>query len=344
MAKEKLQESQLDFRKNIEEMNKIAKKAITAPYFNPLKETFVLPIIPSLVTAAKVNELANKISDYLININSTQHDVFELFKELYKTLAELDKGYMNAIQIDLKAALKASKQAREAGKLAQKANKGLENTVKNQGKIIDKLEKFKKRIDQLEEITSIEQIWAYTNELNGLKNKLESIIHLCDIDSIWNVSQTNSKELALLKKQITVQVDKINNKIEQQKNTVNSLFYFKDSIESYRHLKDIDIMWDKLNESKQYEQKLKNYKHLPDIDLLWNSNKKIKEKTEELQRDINKNANQLVELKQNLESNNNNNNNAFIEIRNKLKFAYALAGTSCAISILVVVLSILGAL
>ena len=87
--------------------------------------------------------------------------------------------------------------------------------------------------------------------------------------------------------------------MEIQKKIVDGLTQFKGKIDSYKHLKDIDNMWEnleklvnkiptisgeinnikidiqknvnELNNIKRFKDRLENYKHLEDIDKIWNN-------------------------------------------------------------------------
>ena len=130
--------------------------------------------------------------------------------------------------------------------------------------------------------------------LTQFKGKIDSYKHLKDIDNMWvNLQNLDTK--------VPTISDDINNlKIDVQKNVseLNDIKRFKNRLENYKYLENIDNMWvnlqnldtkapiifgdinslkidiqknvSELNDIKRFKDRLENYKHLEDIDKIWN--------------------------------------------------------------------------
>lgn len=122
---------------------------------------------------------------------------------------------------------------------------------------------------------------------------------------IEDIKETNEKlqiaqnKIEAVNKKLQNTQENIDKTIEFQKRTVESLSQFKNKIDSYRHLKDIDNIWENLQKLEKFKEKLEKNKHLEDIDKIWNDLdylKLIKSKLETIE-NLNKLTNDVEELK-----------------------------------------------
>ena len=149
-----------------------------------------------VVTGKGFNTLIEQLQPYLHNFNGTQIDLYKELGEVYSLLEGLDKDYIQAIIVSIKA-------AEETSKGIQNTQNQIESIVKNQKQTIEKLKEFKQKID------------SYT--------------HLKDIDSMWYTVNEHSKQMNVIEQQGSVTVtsmkkyqEEIDRKIEKVTEESNS--------------------------------------------------------------------------------------------------------------------------
>ena len=149
-----------------------------------------------VVTGKEFNTFIEQLQPYLHNFNSAQIDLYKELGEVYSLLEGLDKDYIQAIIVSIKAAEETSKGIRNT-------QNQIEGIVKNQKQTIEKLKEFKQKID------------SYT--------------HLKDIDSMWNTVNEHSKQMNVFEQQGSVTVtsmkkyqEEIDRKIEKLTQESNS--------------------------------------------------------------------------------------------------------------------------
>lgn len=149
-----------------------------------------------VVTGKEFNTLIEQLQPYLHNFNGTQIDLYKELGEVYSLLEGLDKDYIQAIIVSIKA-------AEETSKGIQNTQNQIESIVKNQKQTIEKLKEFKQKID------------SYT--------------HLKDIDSMWYTVNEHSKQMNVIEQQGSVTVtsmkkyqEEIDRKIEKVTEESNS--------------------------------------------------------------------------------------------------------------------------
>ena len=149
-----------------------------------------------VVTGKEFNTLIEQLQPYLHNFNSAQIDLYKEVGEVYSLLEGLDKDYIQAIIVSIKAAEETSKGIRNT-------QNQIEGIVKNQKQTIEKLKEFKQKID------------SYT--------------HLKDNDSMWNTVNAHSKQMNVFEQQGSVTVtsmkkyqEEIDRKIEKLTQESNS--------------------------------------------------------------------------------------------------------------------------
>lgn len=94
------------------------------------------------VTGRELNTLASQIQEYLIDFNTLNTKFIKEFGQVYNALEALDKDYIQAILIAIKAAEKANDEV----KVAQG---DISNAIELQKKTITVLKQFRKRLRYL---------------------------------------------------------------------------------------------------------------------------------------------------------------------------------------------------
>ncbi|HHK5534017.1 TPA: hypothetical protein ACQUHH_002423 [Bacillus mobilis] len=233
------------------------------------------------VTGQELNALTSQIQDYLIKFNTLNTEFIKEFGEVYNALEALDKEYIHGMLNSIKAAEKASNEAKDA-------QRDINKTIEVQKRTIFILKEFKDKLDKYE--------------------------HLENVDEVWKDTRRFEKEL----KSINKEVDSIKKTSDAQANTIFILNQFKEALSNYKHLGDIDQLWEDSQKSKT-EVKL------------------LEEKVEGLEKHLYVAKQQMNEDKTNYEGQINT-------LFKKTKTAYILAGGSIGIALIQFILSISGIL
>lgn len=267
------------------------------------------PFSDHRVTGQELNTRLANIQDHFATINETNNKIIREFREVYNALDVLDKDYITSIIANVKAIEKTSNDVRIQQNILKQHNEKLEN------------QQNKLDIHQVEINKSVESISKIVNALKIFKDKLEEYRHLNDIDQIWRDIENHSSMLAENKRkeeQFLINLKTIeitNNDIRKQQDTLKKeneklekyyikldthqsetdknitiLKTFKDKLDKYEHLNDIDQIWKDiknfssiLNESKKREEQffinLKAIKEIND-NIIIQHNELIKEHNE----------------------------------------------------------------
>ena len=238
------------------------------------------PFSDHRVTGKEFNEKLVNILKYFTTINETNNKIIKEFREVYNALDVLDKDYITSIVANVKAIEKTSNDVRIQQNILKQHNEKLEN------------QQNKLDMHQVEINKSVESISKIVSALKIFKDKLEEYRHLNDIDQIWRDIENHSSMLAeskrkeeqflinlktieianndIIKQQDTLKKEK--EKLEKQyikldthqsetDKNITILKTFKDKLDKYEHLNDIDQIWKDiknfssiLNESKKREE------------------------------------------------------------------------------------------
>lgn len=284
------------------------------------------------VTGYELNSLTSQIQKYLINFNSLHTKFIKEFGQVYNALEALDKDYIQAILIAIKAAEKANNEV----KIAQG---DITKTIDLQKKTINVLKQFKEKIESYEHLGNVDKLWNDSLEirkkilsinndiknihssakkqiqiietLNQFKTRLEEYNHLKDIDMLWSKSESFNKEMLDISKKL----DSIDSLICSQEQSIDLLLKFKNKLDNYEHLEKIDEIWGKY---KTFE-----------MDII--TSKKYISNYEE----------QIYSLKNCLQKMQKQNDERTQTLSKKLKIIYALAGISIGIAIIEFILIML---
>ena len=363
------------------------------------------------VTGSELNNRLSTIQNLLIELNSTNNRTIKEFGQVYSALEALDKDYIQAILISIKA-------TEETSKRIEATQDQIKRIVDDQKKTLEILKKFKHKLDSYAHLGDIDKIWndcqnwynnittlsnsidkatstsdANTQKVAGLKEtlkiteekiagldkslnqqiaqiesvyafscELEKIVHLHDIDEMWE--SLSNAHFSLMN--IFNDLNSTRGAITKQQSDIDIMFKFMDTLSVYKHLKDIDGIWSRteshserldslaqqsdttlilvhtnqnhIGELSKYKEELCGIKYLKEVDKLWNSNEV--------------HSNQLSELEKQSEETNNfiQNNKKLIDmaladvvekndiavqaLTKKIKYAYLLAGGSLGLALI----------
>ena len=252
------------------------------------------------VTGTEMNQFIEVVQNKLISVNTSLRSIIGEFKQVYNAFDFLDGEYINGIIGSVECAEEASKQA-----LTAQAD--IKTTVENLKKTVIGLVDLKKTVERIENTlntqspNNIALINERINSLNHIYSQFSSNSHYKDIDAIWNDVEKHKTDLAGLHHQVDAFVEKVNRITERINNDINALQQYRSVLESYKHLGDIDRIWNDVEEHKadltglhhqidtfiekvnhtkerinndiaalqQYRSVLESYKHLGDVDNIW---------------------------------------------------------------------------
>ena len=363
------------------------------------------------VTGSELNNRLSTIQNLLIELNSTNNRTIKEFGQVYSALEALDKDYIQAILISIKA-------TEETSKRIEATQEQIKRIVDDQKKTLEILKKFKHKLDSYAHLGDIDKIWndcqnwynnittlsnsidkatstsdENTKNVEGLKEtlkiteekiagldkslnqqiaqiesvyafscELEKIVHLHDIDEMWE--SLSNAHISLMN--IFNDLNSTRGAITKQQSDIDIMFKFMDTLSVYKHLKDIDGIWSRteshserldslaqqsdttlilvhtnqnhIGELSKYKEELCGIKYLKEVDKLWNSNEV--------------HSNQLSELEKQSEETNNfiQNNKKLIDmaladvvekndiavqaLTKKIKYAYLLTGGSLGLALI----------
>ena len=342
------------------------------------------PFSDHRVTGKEFNEKLVDILNYFTTINETNNKIIKEFREVYNALDVLDKDYITSIVANVKAIEKTSNDVRIQQNILKQHNEKLEN------------QQNKLDIHQVEINKSVESISKIVSALKIFKDKLEEYRHLNDIDQIWRDIENHSSILAESKRKeeqflinlktieianndIIKQQDKLKKekeKLEKQyikldthqsetDKNITILKTFKDKLDKYEHLNDIDQIWKDiknfssiLNERKKREEQffinLKAIKEIND-NIIIQHNELTKQQSE-IDKNIENVSNTLDERKKRdeillsiiqknkIEVNKyiiditQRTNDTLLSLTKKVKYAYWLTGSAIGLAILELIL------
>ena len=260
-------------------------------------ESFLFVDYDHKVTGGELNDLTSKLQEHLKNFNNINNKIIKEFSAIYNTFNALDNEYIKKI---MQSIMKSNEAINKANLGLIEAEKRIEDIRATNGRlevaqnnirtIQDDLKYAQKDLDKHMEIQK-----KIVEGLTQFKGKIDSYKHLKDIDNMWvNLQNLDTK--------VPTISDDINNlKIDVQKNVseLNDIKRFKNRLENYKYLENIDNMWvnlqnldtkapiisgdinslkidiqknvSELNDIKRFKDRLENYKHLEDIDKIWNN-------------------------------------------------------------------------
>lgn len=190
------------------------------------------------VTGEELNELTSQVQTHLHSINNTQIKLIREFGQVYSALEALDKDYIQAILISIKA-------TEETSQGIQETQVQIKKIVENQRKTLEELKKFKQKLDGYAHLGDIDKIWSdcqkWHKELNALSNA---------IDGATESSKESVKKADAIKVTLTAAEKKIEGLSQQTSSLIErleSILAFTTAMEQITHLKDVDEMWESLS-------------------------------------------------------------------------------------------------
>ena len=267
------------------------------------------------VTGEELNELTSQIQTHLHSINNTQIKLIKEFGQVYSALEALDKDYIQAILISIKA-------TEETSEGIQKTQEQIKKIVENQRKTLEELKKFKQKLDGYAHLGDIDKIWSdcqkWYKEINSLSKA---------IDGATERSKDSAKKSDAVKIALTATEKKIENlsqQVNEQIGKLESIIAFTVAMEQVTHLKDIDEMYESLsvahdsihdlgseietikngmtqcqediNSLLGFMKKLSTLNHLMEVDEIWRQTEDHQTRIDKVEKECKSHADRLSEL------------------------------------------------
>ena len=201
------------------------------------------------VTGEEMNNLTAQIQEYLISLNSFDGKIITQLGKIYNTFDALDEKYIQKIVITLQCAEKASNEAKKAGVDALKALKetkktvtDLSNTQKSLQSAQTSLRCTNEKIDK-----TVNQLGKTIQALSKLKSKVDEVQHLKDIDMLWEDYQSSKTFISELNRK----TQSVRDKLEKYSQEIENLLQWKNALEEFDHIMDIDYIWNKCVETEK---------------------------------------------------------------------------------------------
>lgn len=240
------------------------------------------------VNGKELNELTSQIQSHLHSINNTQIKLIKEFSQVYSALEALDKDYIKAILVSIKA-------TEETSQSIQETQGQIKQMVENQRKTLEELKRFKQKLDGYAHVEDIDKIWSDCQKWYGEINELYKAIDNAAESSLESAKKTDAVKTAMTV--IEKKIDDLSKQVNWQIERMESIITFTSALEEITHLQDIDEMWESLYSahdslqnigkeltlitslvSKNQEdigtlltfmEKLSKLKHLSDVDVIW---------------------------------------------------------------------------
>lgn len=268
-----------------------------------------------LVKGEELNDLTSQIQKHLHSINNTQIKLIKEFGQVYSALEALDKDYIQAILISIKATEKTSEGI-------QKTQEQIKKIVKNQRETLEELKKFKQKLDGYAHLGDIDKIWGDCQKWHQDMASLAK-----EISAATEHGKDNDKKIEALKSALSTAEKKTGDlsvQISQMIERLESVTAFTSALEKITHLQDVDEIWESLiiahealknigsdiealkkgaakhqeeiNKLLALVEKLSSLEHLMDVDKLWSCTEEQKHHLKEIDRISGEQAGRLESL------------------------------------------------
>lgn len=270
-----------------------------------------------LVKGEELNALTSQIQTHLHSINNTQIKLIKEFGQVYSALEALDKDYIQAILVSIKA-------TEETSEGIQKTQEQIKKIVENQRKTLAELKKFKQKLDGYAHLGDVDKIWGDCQKWHQEMVSLSK-----DISMATEHNKENNKKVDVLKTALTAAEKKtgdLSTQVSQMIKRLESVTAFTSALEKITHLQDVDEMWESLsiahdsiknisvdiegiqnvafkhqeeiNKLLAFTEKIVSLKHLMDVDSIWTCTEEQKFHLKEINRINEEQAGRLDALAQ----------------------------------------------
>ena len=290
--------------------------------FDYLDGEYIKGIIGSIESAEEASKQALKaqsdIQNTVENLKKTVLGLDDLKNSVEKIERTINK--LSANQLSYKDVAKKLDQKYKIGQIGTviSTNEGLKSKIKQ---VSDNLSSILLELNKLKDLHQIVQTQNKRNELlDNLYKNITSFAHYKEIDAIWNDVESHKANLADFHHQVDSFIEKVNHTTERINNDITALQQYRTLLETYKHLGDVDAIWNDVEDHKASITKLQDQmSHF--ISDVHTTTKEIKESIKSLEK-----ANTADHL----------------QYERKIKIAYYISGSAIGLSFINYLLQILG--
>ncbi len=216
---------------------------------------------------------------------------------------------------------------------------------------------------------SKKDISRLAESIKALQSFAEGILdyeHLEDIDAIWDRMCDAEENVGKL----FYKIDVICTAITECNQKIDDLQFFMEDLKKYEHLSEIDSIWgdlhtfkenvdaiekfnkninhDFLNLAAEYSETQRTVdeiaiqEHVLEIDDVWSRIENISSLTEDLEKEKERQTNEIMQLKEMITEEKNSNDLTTMKLKNRIIIAYSVAGVSFGLTLANILLNILG--
>lgn len=320
------------------------------------------------VSGEEFNSRMSAVQKHLQGINNTQIKLTREFGQVYSALEALDKDYIQAILVSIKATEKTSQGVKNA-------QENIGKLVNDQIKTLEILKKFKQKLEGYSHLGDVDKIWGDCQKWHQ-----DILEYSGDISLAKKQSEENIEAIAELESVVKATEDRINHLSEQITIVVDGVDVARvyiSTLEKIIHLQDIDEMWEGMSGAQDsiksirddikklrtevsahreeldgmldFRQELSKLEHLVDVDDIWASVNDYPTQLEEL-KEQNDNLidsirtkqvgmdERFAALSQNMTEATQATNMAIEELKKKVEYAYWIAGGSACLVVIELIL------
>ncbi len=179
-------------KKDLEKYTKIKKDDIE---FTTVANTS-FGVFSHKVTGEELNETIGEIQNYLIRFNDLCNNFIDEFGTVYKLFESLDKDYISAIVMAIKAAEKVSKKEQED-------RRAIKELVKQHTQAIEVLGKFKEEIEMLKHINDVDQLWQKSESISSDIERLNKSLDKQN-ETLQSIIKTQTETQLLIEEKNTI--------------------------------------------------------------------------------------------------------------------------------------------
>jgi len=175
------------------------------------------------VKGSDFNRLTECIQDKMIEQNKFLVRTIQEFQTIYDTFSALDQEYIQGILISLKAAEKANEKALKGIEGVQANQHEIRQIISQQKQVIQVLKNFKERLEKIEHLGDVDQLFADFSEMEMNINEIESKIAVHE-RTIQDRIQSLAAEVAIYKRDFEDAIKELNVGIEKRAVAMSAQF------------------------------------------------------------------------------------------------------------------------
>ena len=232
------------------------------------------------VTGEELNGFISSVQSEIINTYNQLRSIIKEFGEIYKAFDSLDNEYVSGISKTAEMAKETSIQAQKASEQALNASLDNNKTIKALQATVSLISSLKSDVELLKKTKLVNDDGTFTldfyKEIEIIKSKVESLLsygsllesyrHLPEIDEIWDSVDIHKTQIKSIDDRLELAKESLAKTDKELSNTINTIGVLKERLEEENNRQQKEI-----EQLQSYKSRLESYKHLPEIDEIWDS-------------------------------------------------------------------------